>query len=98
MYIFEHPETFKSLGLELEEHNLLRRTLDYPEDYEFIKQIYSNLYKPEEIFGIEDILTFLEKHPELMKINSMHYDKFSYIKYQKEKTSKKFTNIYHTGF
>ena len=85
MYIFEHPETYKSLGLELKEPKLLRWTLDYPEDYEFMKQIYSYLYHPGKIFYMEDIFSLLEKYPEITKINSMHNQKFSHPKYKKEK-------------
>ena len=47
-----------------------RWTLDCPEDYEFIRVIYKNLYEREKIFGIEDILKFLKLHPELEEINS----------------------------
>lgn len=88
MHIFEHPESFKSLGLELKEPKLLRWTLDFPEDYEFIKQIYTYLYHPGKIFYMDDILSLLDKHPELLKINSMHYDESSHLKYQREKNSK----------
>jgi len=87
MYIFEHPETYKSLGIELDNPKLFRWTLDYPEDYEFMKQIYSKLYKPGSIFYMEDIFSLLEKYPKIMKINSMHNQKFSHLNYQNEKKS-----------
>lgn len=89
MYIYEHPEEFTSLGISLDKPNLLRWTLDYMEDYEFIKQIYSNLYKENAIFGMNDIIKLLEKHPELVKINSMHNSQFSHLKYHREKNHAK---------
>jgi spore coat polysaccharide biosynthesis protein SpsF (cytidylyltransferase family) len=46
-----------------------RWTLDKKEDFEFIKIIYNNLYKKNKFFGIEDVLKFLEKNPEIEKIN-----------------------------
>ena len=49
-YIYERPNEFNSLGLRLNEPKLLRWTLDYSEDYEFIKEVYSNLYEKEKIF------------------------------------------------
>ena len=86
-YIFEHPNEFKSIGLELDIPNLLRWTLDYPEDYEFIQSIYSHLYKSGQIFLRKDIESLLKKHPEISKINEMHYSEFSHLKYAREKKS-----------
>ncbi|MFA4823706.1 MAG: glycosyltransferase family protein [Methanoregula sp.] len=48
----------------------LRWTLDNPEDYAFIKQIYLCLYNPSGIFLMTDILNLLAQKPELEKINS----------------------------
>ena len=48
----------------------LRWTLDNPEDYEFINQIYRSLYTPLGIFLMTDILKLLAQKPELEKINS----------------------------
>jgi spore coat polysaccharide biosynthesis protein SpsF (cytidylyltransferase family)/RimJ/RimL family protein N-acetyltransferase len=44
-----------------------RLTLDYPEDYQFIKKIYEGIGK--EMFYPDDIVKFLEKNPELLRIN-----------------------------
>lgn len=44
-----------------------RLTLDYQEDYEFIKKIYEGIGK--EMFYLDDIAKFLEKNPELLRIN-----------------------------
>jgi len=49
-----------------------RWTIDYPEDYEFVKQIYHKLYRDDSIFSMGDIIQLLQKQPELMKINSKY--------------------------
>ena len=72
-YIYDHPNDFKSKALRLQKPNLLRWTLDYPEDYEFIKEVYSNLYNEKKIFYMRDILKLLDIKPEIKKINTMHY-------------------------
>ena len=46
-----------------------RWTLDQKEDYIFIKELYRNLYVKDKLFGIKEILEFLETNPELEKIN-----------------------------
>jgi len=47
----------------------VRMTLDYPEDYEFIKAIFDRLYLPGKVFSLRDILSLLRDNPELMDIN-----------------------------
>jgi spore coat polysaccharide biosynthesis protein SpsF len=73
-FIYNHPElyklgTFVSPVMNCPEK---RWVLDYPEDFEFIKVIYENLYKQNPEFDTFDILRFLEQNPEVEKINSMH--------------------------
>ncbi len=85
MYIYEHSKEFRSIGIQLEKPNLLRWTLDFPEDYEFMKQIFSGLYSHDKIFYMRDILDLLEKKPELILMNSMHNSQFSHLKYQRDK-------------
>lgn len=53
-----------------EDLNHLRLTVDEPEDFELVKQIYEELYSVRPAFGIQDILQLLERRPELLKINS----------------------------
>ncbi len=47
-----------------------RWTIDYAEDYMFLKAVYDGLYKVNPAFGIADILGFLEAHPEVSAINA----------------------------
>jgi len=41
------------------------------------------------IFHMDDVLNFLKEHMEISKINSMHYNEFSHLKYQREMSKKK---------
>ncbi|MEW6195424.1 MAG: glycosyltransferase family protein [Bacteroidota bacterium] len=69
-YIYQHPELFKLKNFahdkELSAH---RWTVDTPEDYELIKNIYDKLYVPGKIFLLDDILKLFDKNPGLIKIN-----------------------------
>jgi len=47
-----------------------RCTLDYKEDYDFILSLFEKLDKPPAIPLFDDISLVIEKHPELLKINS----------------------------
>ena len=69
-YIRKHPKIFKLRNLECDKNLSNKRwTLDNPEDYEFIKVIYKNLYVKNHLFGIVEILEFLNKNPEIETIN-----------------------------
>ena len=51
------------------DYSHIRLTLDYPEDLEFIKQIYEELYEKNQSFALKEILELLERKPELIEIN-----------------------------
>lgn len=55
------PEIFKK--------NKVRMTLDYPEDLEFFKKVFSDLKMEKNVKPLKEILEFLEKHPEIVEIN-----------------------------
>jgi spore coat polysaccharide biosynthesis protein SpsF len=69
-YMSKHPEKFK-LGEYVKFDNLghHRWTVDEVQDLQFIREVFSRLYEPGEIFLTEDILNLLEREPELSKIN-----------------------------
>lgn len=48
-----------------------RWTIDEPEDYEMIKKLYEH-FAPDVFFNMESVYSFLQAHPEIAKINSMH--------------------------
>ena len=49
-----------------------RWTLDYPEDYEFIRGVFEELYPANPGFGVDDILHLLSVKPELAEINDRY--------------------------
>lgn len=66
-----HPELFNLGGLEkFSNLSHLRWTLDEERDYELLKQIFDELYVPGRIFFTDDVLSLLDRRPELVKINS----------------------------
>jgi spore coat polysaccharide biosynthesis protein SpsF len=75
-YFWENPDKFK-IGNVLWESGKdysksHRFTIDYPEDYQFIKQVYDELFDDNRIFTLQDIMDLLERKPELMYINSQY--------------------------
>lgn len=50
----------------------LRWTLDEPEDYDFIKQVYYDLYPIKKDFGWLDVLAWQTEDPKRLQINNMH--------------------------
>ncbi len=48
----------------------LKTTLDYYEDYEFLQQIFKNLYVPGIVFGLKDIIALVDRVPQLMDMNT----------------------------
>ncbi len=49
-----------------------RWTVDYEEDYKFVKLIYEKLYEKYPLFGLDQILTLLTRHPEIAAINEQN--------------------------
>jgi spore coat polysaccharide biosynthesis protein SpsF len=83
-YIWDHPQKFKIGNVENDKDLSIeeRWTLDYKEDFEFIKAVYENLYKEGEIFYMEDVLQLLKQKPELRDINKK-YRGFTWYALQK---------------
>jgi len=46
-----------------------RMTLDYSEDYEFFKTVFSYIGGDSKFFSLREILVFLKEHPEIIEIN-----------------------------
>lgn len=67
-YIWKNPHLFRIGHFESKtNYSHLRWTVDDIGDFNFIKSVYEKLYKPGEIFHMQDVLNLLEKHPELHK-------------------------------
>lgn len=63
----------------------IRMTLDYFEDFKFFKNVIENLSKEKEQFGLKDIIDYLDRHLEVIKLNQGLQNKFR--DNQKKKTS-----------
>ncbi|GMU86335.1 MAG: glycosyl transferase family 2 [Ignavibacteriales bacterium] len=72
-YIWEHPNLFKvgNVCWETgEDFSMTHRfTIDYEEDYLFIRSVYDHLYQRNPMFGLYDILQLLSHEPELLNLN-----------------------------
>jgi len=72
-YMWKNPTMFRIGSVIMPEgRNLFlteRWTVDYPEDFEFVKAIYENLYNNRHIFDMNEILKLLEQNPDIKKIN-----------------------------
>jgi spore coat polysaccharide biosynthesis protein SpsF len=75
-FIWDNPQRFKILNVEWEsglDYSMSHRwTIDYPEDYEFIKAVYEELLPKNPFFSLEDILELLKNRPDICAINE-HY-------------------------
>lgn len=75
-YIWENQDKFRCANVEWEsghDYSMTHRfTIDYKEDYDFIKAVFDELYHKKEFFGLDDILALLERKPEIYKINEKY--------------------------
>jgi transketolase len=72
-YIWERPEAFRIGNVVMEggrDYSMTHRlTIDYEEDYQFIKAVWEELYPVNALFGARDILELLERRPDIYTIN-----------------------------
>lgn len=69
-YIYQNPDKFKIRYYKQQPNNSeMRWTLDTEEDWQMILAVYNSLYKGK-IFSTVEVVNFLEKHPEIAKINA----------------------------
>ena len=75
-FFWENPERFKIGNVQWDkglDYSMSHRfTIDYEDDYLFIKKIYDELYPKKRFFTLDDILDLLERKPELKKINEKY--------------------------
>jgi len=73
MYIVEHPSLFRLKNVENEtDLSGLRWTVDYEEDFIFVSEVFRELYAPNRIFHMEDVIELLKRKPHLAEINSKY--------------------------
>ena len=77
-FIYRNPSKFNLLNIE-NNTNLsdYRWTIDYQEDFEFVKEIYKRFGVNNSSFGMQDIIKVLEREPQLSMINSFYKKKQS---------------------
>jgi spore coat polysaccharide biosynthesis protein SpsF len=72
-YLWENPDKFRIGNVVWEtslDYSMSHRfTIDYEKDYNFIKQVYDELYPINPKFTLTDILDLLDRKPEIKKIN-----------------------------
>ncbi|MEA5137820.1 glycosyltransferase family protein [Arcicella rigui] len=72
-YFWENPDKFRLANVTWEtglDYSMSHRfTIDYYEDYLFIKRVFEELYPQNPAFSLEDILSLLEEKPEIYAIN-----------------------------
>lgn len=79
VYIKKNRKKFKIFNIENNKNlSHYRLTLDYEEDFEVIKKIYEKLYDYDRIFTMTDVMSFLNKHPEIAKINSKYVGNYNF--------------------
>lgn len=75
-YMWENPDKFRIGNVEWEtglDYSMNHRwTIDYLEDYLFIKEIYDALYRVNPEFSLNDILEFEKNHPEVKALNEKY--------------------------
>lgn len=74
LHFYEHPELFRIIHL-LAPRSMyapdLRLQLDYPEDLQFIREVYARLEPVSgDLFGVDAILRLLRREPALGRINA----------------------------
>jgi len=90
-YFWENPDKFKIGNVvwesELDYSTTHRWTIDFEEDYQFIKKVFKELYPNNPNFGLYDILELLKDKPEIATINRKHVGKYWYENHLNELTN-----------
>jgi spore coat polysaccharide biosynthesis protein SpsF len=74
-FLWEQPQRFRIGNVTWEtglNYSMTHRwTIDYPEDYNFLKAVFEELWSEENpIFHLQDILSLLERRPEIAGLNA----------------------------
>jgi len=89
-YIWENPDQFRignvtwSSGKDYSTSH--RWTIDYTEDYRFIAEVYERLYPYNPAFGLNEILSLIEKNPGLSEFNKRYAGQYWYDNHLNELT------------
>ena len=79
-YIYRNNTIFRILNvLNDEDLSNYRWTIDYPEDFLLVKEVYKNFGVANSKFTMTDLVYFFKANPELQKINSQYKKKQSIL-------------------
>jgi spore coat polysaccharide biosynthesis protein SpsF len=69
-YIYTNRDLFNVFNFTNKtDQSFFRWTLDTPEDYQLIKEIYDSLYNESKIFTTDEVISLFHRRPELIDIN-----------------------------
>ena len=71
-YIYQHPDIFSLYNVESglpKKYWDWRLTVDTLEDFELIRTIFEELYPGNPVFGLQDVIDFLDSRPELILVS-----------------------------
>ncbi|MDO8282160.1 MAG: glycosyltransferase family protein [Thermodesulfovibrionia bacterium] len=69
-YIYNHPEMFKISNYEYDvDLSGMRWVVDQEEDYKFVSEVYTSLYRDGKIFDMQSVIRLLKENPGLLEIN-----------------------------
>lgn len=84
-YIVEHPQDFRLANIKNDKDlSDLRWTVDYEEDFVFVKKVFDELYPKKKDFSMEDVLKLIEEDPSILEINSKYTRNAAYYEARKE--------------
>ncbi len=68
---FKNEHFFKtgSLPVAVRYQKNWRLTIDYPEDFEVFRTVLEGIYHPQRPYTMDELVTFIEQHPDLLRIN-----------------------------
>ena len=72
-FIWDQPERFRIFPVERTDDRWYRDyrwTLDYPEDYEFVRHVIEELYPSRPNFTTDDVMDLLRRKPEIQALNA----------------------------
>ena len=70
-YLYHHPELFRLRSFKSDTNLSTHRwTLDTPEDWQFIEEVYQSLCRNGQIFSTAAVLKLLNERPELTNLNA----------------------------
>ena len=74
-FIWQRPGRFRIANVEGPDHRWRqehRWTLDFPEDYEFIRRIFEALYPRKNDFTLKDVMDLVARQPDIAALNAQH--------------------------